>query len=325
MSKRTYKLGLFGLLILFLLLTSAAIKEPSTNLIWKGDSHAAFTSLVYYNNYLYCAFRNANQHADTNGKDNGCICIIRSKDGDVWESFLRFENQDFDFRDPQMSVTPSGELMLLTEKVQYNEGHAKTRSTAVTFIKEDGSFTPISSIHFDTYDNWNWIWNIEWIDGVAYGFCYIPFFGLVRSEDGINYELVEKIHLDGNPSEASVAKLDKNHLLAVVRRDSLAALGIYNLIDKQWQWRDCDEIIACPKIIKAKKNLFVVGRSYKYGLQTTLYKFNKNKQELVPIERIQGDKDCSYPGIVYINRKFCISYYKGDAQSSNIYLTSLKY
>lgn len=325
MSKRTYKLGLIGLLILFLLLTSAAIKEPSTNLIWKGDSHAAFTSLVYYNNYLYCAFRNANQHADTNGKDNGCICIIRSKDGDIWESFLRFDNQEYDLRDPQLSVTPSGKLMLLTEKVQYNEGHAKTRSTAVTFIKEDGSFTPISSIHFDTYDNWNWIWNIEWIDGVAYGFCYIPFFGLVRSEDGINYELVEKIHLDGNPSEASVGKLDKNHLLAVVRRDSLAALGIYNLTEKQWQWKDCEEIIACPKILKVRRDILVVGRSYKFGLQTTLYKYKKSKYSLDPLVRIPGGKDCSYPGFVYKNRYLFISYHKGNARTSDIYLSKIKY
>lgn len=325
MSKKTYRLGLCGILLLLIFLTSAAIKGPSSKLIWKGDTHAAFTTLVYYNNYLYCAFRNANQHADTDGKDNGKICIIRSKDGDEWESFLTVKVSDYDLRDPQLSVTPSGELLLLTEKVQYKEGHAVNRNTAVTFIKEDCSFTPISSIHFDTYNNWNWIWNIEWIDGIAYGFCYIPFFGLVKSEDGINYELVEKIHLDGNPSEASVAKLDKNHLLAIVRRDSLAALGIYNLTDKQWRWKNCDEMIGCPKIIKAKRNFLVVGRSYKYGLQTTLYKFSKNKQELVPIERIQGDKDCSYPGIVYKNRKLCISYHKGDAKSSNIYLTSLKY
>lgn len=325
MLKKTCKFGLCGLLLLLLFLTSAAIKEPTTRLIWKGDSHAAFTSLVYYNNCFYCAFRNANYHVDTNGKDNGSICIIRSKDGEEWELFLRLEDKGYDLRDPQLSITPSGRLMLLSEKVQYNKGRAITRNSTVSFIKEDGSFTPINSIHFDTFDNWNWIWNVEWIDGVAYGFCYIPFFGLVKSEDGINYELVEKINLDGNPSEASVAKLDKNHLLAIVRRDSLAALGIYNLTDKQWQWKDCDEEIACPKIINAKRNLLVVGRSYKYGLQTTLYRFNKNKQELVPIERISGDKDCSYPGIVYKNRKLCISYHKGDANSSDIYLTSLKY
>ena len=325
MSKKTCKLGLCGLFLLLLFLTSAAIKEPSTKLIWKGDSHAAFTSLVYYKDYLYCSFRNANQHADTNAKDNGSICVIRSKDGEEWDSVLTYKDSDYDLRDPQLSVTPSGELMLLTEKVQYYEGHAKTRSTAVTFIKEDGSFTPISSIHFDAYDNWNWIWNIEWIDGVAYGFCYIPFFGLVKSVDGINYELVEKIHLDGNPSEASLVKLDKNHLLAVVRRDSLAALGIYNLTDKQWQWNDCDEIIGCPKLLKVKRDILVVGRSYKYGLQTTLYKFNKYKQKLVPIERISGDKDCSYPGLVYKKRNLYISYHKGNAIFSDIYMTTLKY
>lgn len=325
MISTKHKIYFLYCVLLLLLFPSFTIlsKQSSDKLIWKGDSHAAFTALVQYQDNLYCAFRNANMHADISGKDCGVIKIIKSSNGEKWEDFLSFKEDGYDLRDPQLSVTPTGKMMLLTEKVKYENGKAVTRNSCVSFIKSNGEFTPLQNVNFDVCQNWNWIWNIEWIDGTAYGFCYAPYFGMVTTSDGINYKLVEKINLDGNPSEASVAKLDNNHLLAIVRRDIFAALGIYNLTNKQWQWKDCDEIIACPKIIKAKRNLLVAGRSYKYGLQTTLYRLNKNKQELVPIERISGDKDCSYPGIVYKNRKLFISYHKGDINVSNIYMVTI--
>ena len=327
MISTKHKIYFLSCVLLLLLFPSFTIlsKQSSDKLIWKGDSHAAFTALVQYQDNLYCAFRNANMHADISGKDCGVIKIIKSSNGEKWEDFLSFKEDGYDLRDPQLSVTPTGKMMLLTEKAKYENGKAVTRNSCVSFIKSNGEFTPLQNVNFDVCQNWNWIWNIEWIDGTAYGFCYAPYFGMVISSDGINYELVEKINLDGNPSEASVTKLDKNHLLAVVRRDGLAALGIYNQIEKQWQWKDCDEIIGCPKLLKVKRDLLVVGRSYKYGLQTSLYKYSKEKQRLEPLVRIPGGRDCSYPGITYRNRRLYVSFYKGNADNSDIYLSNIKY
>lgn len=327
MSKKIPNIFIIRSILFFLLCTSFSLyaKEPTEIVIWKGDSHAAFTALVQYNNKLYCAFRNANNHVDFQGKDCGAIKIIRSADGEKWESFLTYREKGYDLRDPQLSVSPSGELMLLTEKVQYKEGHDVTRNTCVSFIREDGTYTPLKHINFEISKNCNWIWNVEWIDGVAYGFCYVPFFGMVRSLDGINYELVETINLNRNPSEASIAKMNKNEYLAVVRTDGVAYLGIYDVKKQNWNWKDCEEMIACPKIITIKRELLVVGRSYEEDLKTTLYRYNKSTKQLESLIRISGGKDCSYPGIAYNKKKLYISYYKGDVKKSDIYLTTMKW
>lgn len=310
-----------------LLLTSFTFfsKQPSDKIIWKGDSHAAFTALVEYQDTLYCAFRNANMHADISGNDCGVIKIIRSGNGEKWEDYLTFTESGYDLRDPQLSVTPVGEMMLLTEKVKYENGKAITRNTCVSFIKSKRQYTPLQSVTFDVSQNWNWIWNVEWIDGVAYGFCYAPFFGMVKSSDGINYDLVDIINLQRNPSEGSIAKLNSNHYLAVVRTDGVAYLGIYDVNEGKWRWKDCDEMIACPKVINYKNKVYVVGRSYIGGLKTSVYKFNKRNKELRCLVRLSGGKDCSYPGLVYHDGKLYVSYYKGDGSSSDIYLATIKF
>ncbi len=318
---------LFSRFLLLLLLTSSAdyTKTSSDKLIWVGESYAAFTSLVHYNDTLYCAFRNANMHADLNGIDCGSVVIIKSANGEDWEPFLTYSKTGCDLRDPQLSITPSGELMLLTEKVKYEKGKAVTRNSCISFIKNEREYTSLQDVIFDVSQNWNWIWNIEWIDNVAYGFCYAPFFGMVRSTNGINFNLIESIDLARNPSEASVIKLKKKILLAIVRTDSVASLGLYHVNKKQWQWMDCEEMIDCPKIIAAKKkNILVAGRSYKEGLNTSLYRFNKKTKKLENFFRISGAKDCSYPGLVYNKGRLYVSYYKGNGKSSNIYMTILK-
>ena len=327
MISTKHKIYFLSCVLLLLLFPSFTIlsKQSSDKLIWKGDSHAAFTALVQYQDNLYCAFRNANMHADISGKDCGVIKIIKSSNGEKWEDFLSFKEDGYDLRDPQLSVTPTGKMMLLTEKVKYENGKAVTRNSCVSFIKSNGEFTPLQNVNFDVCQNWNWIWNVEWIDDVAYGFCYAPFFGMVKSKDGVVYELVESLKLDRNPTEASIIKLNRNELLAIVRSDGPAYLGIYNLKSQKWQWSDCDEEIACPKLIASKGKIYVAGRSYKSGVKTSVYKFNKRKKKLICIYQVSGGKDCSYPGIVCHRKQFYLSYYKGDVSSSDIYLAKFYY
>lgn len=320
-----YKSVILTCALVLLELTSFALhpKKSSDKLIWKGTSHAAFTSLVQYHDTLYCAFRNANKHVDVNGMDCGVIKIIMSSKGEKWEDYLTFTESGYDLRDPQLSVTPAGEMMLLTEKVKYENGKAVTRNSCVSFIKSKRQYTPLQSVTFDVSQNWNWIWNVEWIDGVAYGFCYAPFFGMVKSSDGINYDLVDIINLQRNPSEGSIAKLNSNHYLAVVRTDGVAYLGIYDVNEGKWRWKDCDEMIACPKVINYKNKVYIVGRSYIGGLKTSVYKFDEKTARLKNIFRITGGEDCSYPGIAEFNRRLYISFYKGNTNVSDIYVTSI--
>lgn len=327
MERNNFKL-VFFLLPFFLFIISSiglSAKVVSNKKIWEGDKYAAFTSLVRYRGEFYCAFRNANHHADVSGKDCGVIKIIRSKNAEDWHEFLLFKESGIDLRDPQLSITPDGKLMLMTECVLYSEGYAKKRNTCVSFIRKDGSYTELKSIEFPKSQNWNWIWNIEWIDGVAYGFCYVPYFGLVKSVDGIHFDLVEKIEIEGHPTEASIGKLNKRELLSVIRMDdSNAVVGHYDLNSKKWTWNYHDERIDCPKFISAGGNKYVVGKTYERTPQTTLFKYSKSDKKLKRYASIKGGKDCSYPGIIYAKNKFYVSYYIGDGKQSDIYLAVIR-
>lgn len=321
-KKQCISVSLYLTFIFFFILISHQLcaNDVKGKLIWKGHPYAAFTSLAYYEGNFYCAFRNAKSHVDKTGLDCGSIVIIKSEDAEHWGEFLSYTEDGYDLRDPQLSVTPSGKLMLMTERVKYVDGKSKERHTYVSFINKDGSHSSLEPITFDASPNRNWIWNVGWIDGVAYGFNYNPFFGFVKSTDGKEFELMERIKLDNLPTESAVEKLNKNEFFAVVRTNKNAIIGIYNKKNRKWDWNECDERIDCPKIIKVKNDIFVVGRSFNGGKKTSLYKYNKKERQLKRVLTISGGRDCSYPGIVCLKGKFYISYYSGEKEQSDIFM-----
>lgn len=296
----------------------------SSKLIWKGDNYAAFTSLVYYKGYYYCAFRDANKHVDSYGEDCGVIRIIKSRDARDWTEFLVFEEPRYDLRDPKLIITPNHRLMLLTEKVLYKNGKATIRNTCTSIIRKNGKHTPLSPIGFKPDQDWNWLWNLEWVNNVAYGFMYIPHFYFVKSENGHDFIIKDKLNLHDRPTESSVAKINKTTLLGVVRGDTKVMLGEYDLIHEKWEWKDGRYKIGCPKIIKVKNEVYIVGRSYDKGLKTTIFRYNQEEKDVERLLDIDGSKDFSYPGAVYRKGKLYVTYYLGDGYHSDIHLSIIK-
>jgi hypothetical protein len=291
------------------------------NKIWSGENYAAFTSLVFYNGCFYCAFRNANKHADVTGEDCGVIKIIKSKNGDEWESFLSFSEEKFDLRDPQLSITPEKKLLLIANKVHYKEGKANYRQTCSVFIDDSTKQLTLKPIGFYPNLDRNWLWNIEWIDGNAYGFIYSPYFAFTKSQDGIHYRIIERINLSDSPSEASLIKW-KNKYVAVVRRNTNSLIGIYN--KNKWEWFDSQHRVACPKLIKIKGNLYVVGRHYGDKKQTAIFRIDMKRHILKYVFGIPCKTDCGYPGLVYKDDVLYITYYSGDGKKSDINLAKVK-
>lgn len=293
----------------------------SNEMIWQGKNYASFTSLVYYKGYFYCSFRNANQHSDLKGNDFGSIKIIRSKQGDTWEEYLSFSESGYDFRDPQLSITPDNVLMLLTNKVQYKDGKVLYRQTCSSFIDDKHNNSPLSPIEFDPVLEKNWLWNVEWIKHKAYGFIYTPCFAFVESQDGIHYRIVNKIDLDDTPTEASLIKKWRKYV-AVVRRSTTALVGVYK--HKQWVWFDSGQRIECPKLIKIRGVIYLLGRYYGETKQTALFELDEKSHTLNYLLGLPCKTDCGYPGVVYKNKVLYISYYSGDGQNSDIYFAKVK-
>lgn len=213
--------------------------------------------------------------------------------------------------------------MLLVEEVKYENKVAVLRKSCVSFFSSNKSHTELVPISFKPNMDWNWLWDVSWIDGIAYGYIYAPYFAFVKSSDGINYKLVDKPAIDNSPTEASVVKL-KDKFFSVVRRKQNAYVGISNDGD-QWQWKDGGIRIGCPKLFTYKDNVYTVGRAYNGKMNcTALFKVDQTSGKLVMLLELSSDMDSAYPGAVVKDGILYISYYQGDLMKSSIYFSRIK-
>jgi hypothetical protein len=75
------------------------------------DWRIEFPDLMRFKGNWYCAFREGRIHGN---HPSGRAQVIRSADGENWESAALFEWEGGDVRDPRFSVTADGSLMLNT-------------------------------------------------------------------------------------------------------------------------------------------------------------------------------------------------------------------
>src|SRR5262245_57995240 len=113
-------------LILAVAPPAGAAEIVSVKKIWDQAPHNAFTRLVRFRGEWFCTFREGSAHVP--GR-NGTIRVIRSADGDRWESAALLAEANIDLRDPKILTTPDGRLMLLMGGSVYDgmDGAAKRK------------------------------------------------------------------------------------------------------------------------------------------------------------------------------------------------------
>ncbi len=297
----------------------------SSRVIYKGRPYAAFTSLVFYNGYFYCSFRDASLHYDPSGNDVGVVKIIKSKTGKKWKEFLTLKMDGIDLRDPKLSVAPNGKIMLLFNAVKYVNGSSVYRQSHVSFISADKSYSEPTPISFTPELNWNWLWDARWIKNTAYGFIYSPYFAFVSSEDGMDYNVISKLDIENSPTEADVIEYE-DKFISVVRRKTNALIGISENKGEDWMWFDAGTKIGCPKLFIYKNQIYAVGRAYnKKSTCLALFRVDLSDKKVVEIFRKDSQKDNSYPGVVVKDNRLFISHYSGDEKNSSIYFSRLKF
>ena len=114
-----------GIVLAYLCVSSAiplSAAEPeiiSVEKIWDLAEHNAFTDLIRFRDRWWCTFREAKNHGPSNGK----VRVIVSKNGDDWTSAALVEQDGVDLRDPKLSVTPDGRLLLMMGGSVYTKGN----------------------------------------------------------------------------------------------------------------------------------------------------------------------------------------------------------
>ena len=102
--------------------------------MWDAAPHQAFTDLCIDDDQFVLTFREGDGHAY--GKD-GVVRVLRSPDGSSWETMDVLELAGVDLRDPKLSVTPDGRVMVVMGGSTY-EGRTLTgRLPRVAFGEEN--------------------------------------------------------------------------------------------------------------------------------------------------------------------------------------------
>lgn len=328
-----YSRVVYGLLALLALgATPSAAAEPellSVAKIWDQGPHNAFTDLIRFGDRWYCTFREADDHV---GGDGG-IRVLVSGDGDAWESSALLKEEGIDLRDPKLSVTAEGRLMLVMGGSVYRGGKQLLgRQPRVAFSKDGREWTAPQRVLSEGH----WLWRVTWHDGRAYGASYTAPAGesktaereltLWVSDDGVDYEKLADLDVTGRPNETTLRFLDNGDCVALVRReagDQQGWIGVSQAPYRDWKWQPCGHRLGGPNFIQLPNGqLWAGSRAYPGGAKTVLARMTRDSYE--PALTLPSGGDNSYPGLVWHDGLLWMSYYSSHEGKTSVYLAKIK-
>lgn len=288
--------------------------------IWGEAPHSAFTDLIRFRDYFYCAFREGESHVSDDGK----LRVIRSADGVHWESVIVMDWEDGDVRDAKLSISPEGTLMLngVVRFLQLKEGN---KHQSLTWLSPDG--LEWSEPYADESGLGTWRWSATWNAEAAYSFGYSgkdPMGCLYRTKDGKTWEVVvddvfPSAENPGNESAIVFTEGEKARVLLRVNTGP-AQWGEADPPYTDWTWSSLDKGIGGPEMMEWEAGQFLsIVRLY-HPQRTTLCWVDVEAGRLQERLTLPSGGDTSYAGVVEHEGKLWISYYSSHEEKSAIYL-----
>lgn len=297
----------------------------SVKKIWDKAPHNAFTDLIRFRNAWFCTFREAEGHVKGDGK----LRVITSSDGEKWQSAALLSEQGVDLRDPKLSITPDGRLMIVAGGSIYRKGRLVGRQPRVAFSNDGRKWSRLYRI----LSEGEWLWRVTWHKGRAYGVSYNTAgkendwsVRLLVSNDGINYEKIADLDVPGRPNETTLRFADGDRMIALVRREGgnrHGWVGTSMPPYKEWAWYETNYRLGGPNfIILPDGSFWAASRHYAGGARTVLARFGPRTYE--PVLTLPSGGDCSYPGLVWHDGLLWMSYYSSHEGKTSIYLARIR-
>lgn len=319
-------------IFLFSMVHSYAV-EYTVKKIWDTAQHSAFTDITVFNGKLYCTFREGTGHVPgrTTGEGDGEIRVIRSLDGETWESIALLKKQGYDLRDSKISETPDGRLMLTIGGSIYIDGQLTNWHPQVSFSDKNGeNFSDPVPMVLDpaVLTNTDWVWRVTWHKGTGYGVVYQsrndPWAtALLKTQDGVKYDLVQRFEIDGRPNEATVRFDTDDKMWILLRREGgnrMGMMGTSSAPFTDWTWKETGKQLGGPDFIFLPSGKMLMGsRAYDNGVATALYRFDE-QGNMIEIVRFRSGGDTSYPGFVIQDDTLWVSFYSSHEGKTSIYL-----
>lgn len=331
-------IGTVSLLIFFVTLCSFSQTFPKgikVSRIYSDVNYNAFTSLIKFQGYFYCAFRSGEKHVY--GKD-GIIKIITSKDGKTWNEVDQIVLQGFDLRDPKLSITPEGLIMVTMGGSIYKDKTLLGGTPHVAFSNPTGTrFSPPQPIKYDENikTKFDWLWSLTWHEGTGYGGMYSrrekeegnneTTIKLVKTNNGVDYQMVADLGIEGNPNESTIRFLPNGDMLMLIRREGgnkRAYLGKSSPPYTDWNFTESPYFIGGPDFVAMGGDQYIGGgridRQY-----TGLVSFGKNGN-FKEVLKLPSNSDSSYPGFVFENDILYMTYYSShETEKTAIYFAEI--
>ncbi|MEP0356991.1 hypothetical protein [Paraglaciecola sp.] len=293
--------------------------------------HNAFVDLCLFNEHLFCCYREATNHISGDGK----ICVLTLDKSGTVVNTVQIRLPDTDLRDPKLSITPNGHLLLIAF-ARKNGAENKTLSTRnLCWFSHTGKSW---SSHIEFAEKGWWLWRLTWYEDIAYGFAYN------RKRNAINlfsgdprrsfhrhvtsaFSLTK--HGKGYPNESALIFDDKK-AYGIVRRDAdtyTAQFGESDFPYKKWKWTDLKQYIGGPAMLQLdSNNAILAGRVVKESrLVTGIFTLNLKTAILTEQLILPSKGDNSYPGLVLMDSTLYVSYYSSHLDNkSSVYLSKIE-
>lgn len=291
----------------------------STQMIWNGSPYSAFTDLVYFQNQFLCCFRESNSHQDG---ENGQIRILASPDAVTWTPVALLSLNGYDLRDPKLSVTASGNLLLNMGATIWSYNGAETINSAVSFSADGTQWDPVQVLPYPG----EWIWHVAWNQETAYGCAYssngtTTQMKLMQSPDGIHYTTLKTFKIRKSPTEATLRFMPDQTMVALVRRnEGKGIIGSSPPPYTDWKWFKTHSILGGPDFLILPDGSMLASsrRTKDYAETCILARMSLKKYR--PFLTFPSEGDCSYPGMVLKDGKLYVSYYSSQTGTACIYL-----
>ena len=326
-------MSFFGLFV-----AQAKDYKLSVERVWgDGTWHCAFTSITQFKGKYYISMREYDSHIfNAEGKAEGRIRIIASKNGKKWESVALIAKEGYDLRDPKLEVTPDNRLMITVGGSIYRNKELVGCEPQVIFSDDGKNYSEPQPIVLDakTRSTHDWLWRVTWHEGTAYGVSYSKKESgkwelyLYKGVDGINYQYVSHLKCDGFPNETTVRFLEDGRMALLIRRDADDRRNIWATSSApytDWKMTTTASHMGGPDFIVLGKDKIVAGgRTNFMGVAKTTIFWGNEAGKFVEKFSLPSAGDNSYPGFLRVGDELWVSYYSAhETLQPSIYLAKI--
>lgn len=315
-ATRMYK---YFILILFAIsscVSPSKIRLNETNLIWNKAEHNAFTTLISYNDYLYCAFREGTSHHSYDGG----IRIIKSKDTQNWENVAFISIPQEDLRDPKFIINNNDLNLIFVSRTE-------TEHYSYSYSTKNGVNWSQENKEDDT-----WRWNATELNGIIYSVGYSSKDkkgSIYTTEKGKSWQSIKEDFfpdVDSYPNETALFFSSDGTSYAFVRQDKKsksALIGTSNPPYQDWTWKDLNARVGSPSGILVNDSLILACVRLYFPVRTSLVWIDPIKGTLKEDTVLPSGGDTGYASIASFKDKYYVSYNssKNLENRSSIYLS----